>query len=408
MKNFTRQLEKYADLIISVGINTVEGDIIIIKCPIERADFARMLAEKAYEKKAHKVEITWMDDDLRLLDYKHSPVEVMEDIPQYLYDKSEYFYKKGAKFISVHAEYPELLKEIPAEKVQRVSLARNKKLKPLMKYTMNDINSWCVVSVPTEAWAKRVFPNSQTPVEDLWQAIFDVTRIDLEDPIDAWKKHLNLLSEKADWLNKMNFKYLRYKSSNGTDLQIELPQGHLWCAAKAQNIKDEDFVPNMPTEEVYTMPKKDGVNGIVYSTKPLAYNGNVIDEFYLKFEKGKVVEFDAKKGKDTLESIFSQDENARFLGEVALVPYDSPISNSNILFFNTLFDENASCHLALGKAYPTTMVNGENMSEEDLKEKGVNDSFIHEDFMVGSNDLSIIGIDHENKETPVFENGNWA
>lgn len=408
MENFTRQLEKYADLVISVGVNTVEGDIIVIKCPIERADFARILAKKAYEKKAHKVEISWMDDDLKLLDYKHSPVEVLEEFPQHLYDKTEYFYKKGAKFISVHAEDPELLKDIDPEKVQRVSLSQRKNLKPLMKYTMNDINSWCVVSVPTEGWAKRVFPNSKTPVEDLWQKIFDVTRINLDNPVEAWRKHLNLLTEKSNWLNDKNFKYLRYKSSNGTDLEIELPEGHLWCAAKAQNIKGEDFVPNMPTEEVYTMPKKDGVNGIVYSTKPLAYNGNVIDEFYLKFENGKVVDFDAKKGKETLESIFKQDDNARYLGEVALVPYDSPISNSNTLFFNTLFDENASCHLALGKAYPTTMVDGEKMSEEELAKRGVNDSFIHEDFMVGSNDLSIIGIDHENKETPVFKEGNWA
>lgn len=408
MKNFTSQLEKYADLVISVGINTLEGDIIVIKCPLERAEFAKMLAKKAYEKKAHNVEVIWIDDDLKLLEYEHSPVEFMEDIPQYIYDKQEYLYKKGAKFISVHAEDPELLKDIPSDKVERVNLAQRKKLQPLMKYTMNDINSWCVVSVPTQSWAKRVFPNSKNPVEDLWQAIFDVTRIDQDDPVDAWKKHLNLLSEKADWLNKMNFKYLVYKSSNGTDLKIELPEGHLWGAAKAQNIKGEQFVPNMPTEEVYTMPKKDGVNGVVYSTKPLAYNGNVIDEFYLKFEQGRVVEFDAKKGKETLESIFNQDENARYLGEVALVPYDSPISNSNTLFFNTLFDENASCHLAFGKAYPTTIKNGENMSEEELREKGVNDSFIHEDFMVGSSDLSIIGIDHENKETPVFKEGNWA
>ncbi len=408
MKDFRQQLEQYADLVISVGINTLEGDIIVIRCPIERADFARLLAKKAYERKAHKVEINWVDDELSLLNFEYSPVEVMEDIPQYAYDKSEYFYKKGAKFISVHAEDPELLKNIPADKLERVSLAQSKKFKPLMKYTMNDINSWCVVSVPTLAWAKRVFPESQNPVEDLWQQIFDVTRINLEDPIKAWQYHLSLLSEKAEWLNKMNFKYLRYKSSNGTDLEIELPEGHIWCAAKSENAKGQEFVPNMPTEEVFTMPKKGGVNGTVYSTKPLAYNGNVIDEFYLKFENGRVVDFNAKKGKETLESIFSQDENARYLGEVALVPYDSPISNSNTLFFNTLFDENASCHLAFGKAYPTTIKGGEDMSEEELAAKGVNDSFIHEDFMVGSKDLSIIGVDHENKETPVFENGNWA
>ena len=255
---------------------------------------------------------------------------------------------------------------------------------------------------------KKVFPNSDKPLEDLWDAIFNVTRIKEDEPIKAWEDHLSLLSEKAKWLNKKNFKYLKYKSENGTDLQIELPQGHLWMAASSNNLKGEEFVPNMPTEEVFTMPKRDGVNGIVYSSKPLVFNGNVIDEFYLKFEDGRVVEFDAKKGKDTLASIFNQDDNARYLGEVALVPYDSPISNSNILFFNTLFDENASCHLALGKAYPTNIEGGENMSDEELQAKGVNDSIIHEDFMVGTNDLSIIGIDHDNNETPIFVKGNWA
>lgn len=408
MKDFTKELEKYAELIINVGINTVKGDTVLIRCPIERADFGRLLAKKAYEKGAYEVVFTWRDDQLELMKYQNSPVEVMEDLPQYLYDRSEYYYKKGAKLISVSAENPELLKDIDPAKVERVSLATRKMLKPLMKYTMNDINSWCVVSVPTEGWAKKVFPNSDKPLEDLWQAIFDVTRINLENPVEAWEAHLDLLTEKANWLNDKNFKYLVYKSSNGTDLKIELPEGHIWGAAKANNIKGERFIPNMPTEEVYTMPKKNGVNGIVYSSKPLAYNGKVIDEFFLKFEDGRVVDYDAKVGKETLESIFNQDDNARYLGEVALVPYDSPISNSNILFFNTLFDENASCHLALGKAYPTTIKGGENMSEEELKEKGVNDSFIHEDFMVGTNDLSIVGIDHENNETPVFIKGNWA
>lgn len=408
MKDFTNLLEKYAELVINVGVNTVEGDTISIRCPIERADFARLLAKKAYESKAHQVTINWSDDQLSLMAFENSPVEVMEEVPQHIYDRAEYFYKKGAKFISVSAENPELLKDIPAEKVQRVSLAQRSKLKPLMKYTMNDINSWCVVSVPTEDWAKKVFPNSEKPLEDLWDAIFDVTRIKEEDPVKAWEGHLNLLTEKANWLNDKNFKYLKYKSENGTDLQIELPEGHIWAAASSKNIKGEEFVPNMPTEEVFTMPKRDGVNGTVYSSKPLVYNGNVIDEFFLKFEEGRVVDFDAKVGKDTLESIFNQDEKARYLGEVALVPFDSPISNSNILFFNTLFDENASCHLAFGKAYPTNIKGGENMSDEELQAHGVNDSIIHEDFMVGTSDLSIIGIDHDNNETPVFIKGNWA
>jgi len=187
-----------------------------------------------------------------------------------------------------------------------------------------------------------------------------------------------------------------------------LPEGHIWTAASSKNIRGEQFVPNMPTEEVFTLPHKDGVNGVVYSSKPLVYSGNVIDEFWLKFENGAVVDFDAKVGKDTLQSLFDKDERARRLGEVALVPFDSPISNSNILFYNTLFDENASCHLALGKAYPTTIKNGENMSDEELAEHGVNDSLAHEDFMVGTSDLNIVGIKQDGTEVEIFKNGNWA
>lgn len=406
--DFTKKLSTYAKLVTDIGVQVKEGDTIVIKCPIERADFARLLAKNSYEAGAHSVIVNWSDDDLTLMEYENSPVEVMEDIPQYLYDRNEYLYEKGAKFISVYAANPELLKNIDSEKIQRVSLAMSMKFKPLMKYTMNDINSWCVVSVPTKAWADKVLPESKDSVSDLWELIFDVTRVNLEDPVKAWKDHLQLLLDKATWLNNSNFKYLRYKASNGTDLDIELPEGHIWTAASSLNAKEEEFVPNMPTEEVFTLPKKDGVNGIVYSSKPLAYNGNVIDEFWLKFENGRVVDFDAKVGKETLSSIFEQDENARYLGEVALVPFKSPISDSNVLFFNTLFDENASCHLAFGKAYPTTLKGGDAMSEEELAAHGVNDSFIHEDFMVGTSDLSIVGIDHEGKQVNIFVDGNWA
>lgn len=406
--DFTKKLSTYAKLVTDIGVQVKKGDTIVIKCPIERADFARLLAKNSYEAGAHSVIVNWSDDDLTLMEYENSPVEVMEDIPQYLYDRNEYLYEKGAKFISVYAANPELLKNIDSEKIQRVSLAMSMKFKPLMKYTMNDINSWCVVSVPTKAWADKVLPESKDSVSDLWELIFDVTRVNLEDPVKAWKDHLQLLLDKATWLNNSNFKYLRYKASNGTDLDIELPEGHIWTAASSLNAKEEEFVPNMPTEEVFTLPKKDGVNGIVYSSKPLAYNGNVIDEFWLKFENGRVVDFDAKVGKETLSSIFEQDENARYLGEVALVPFKSPISDSNVLFFNTLFDENASCHLAFGKAYPTTLKGGDAMSEEELAAHGVNDSFIHEDFMVGTSDLSIVGIDHEGKQVNIFVDGNWA
>ena len=406
--SFKDKLNKYAQLVVEVGSNVQEGDTVSIAAPVESAEFARMLAENSYKAGAHEVIINWRDDVITRLAYENQPVEVLEDIAQYAYDRAEYFAKKGQKSISISAADPELLKGIDSQKIQRASKAMSEKFQPLRKYTMNDINSWTVISVPTQKWAEKVFPNSENPVEDLWEAIFKTVRVDKENPIKEWEDHLNTLTKKSDWLNEMNFEFLRYKSSNGTDLEIRLPEGHIWTAASSLNSKGESFVPNMPTEEVFTLPHKDGVNGVVHSAKPLVYAGNVIDEFWLKFEDGAVVDFDAKKGKETLQSLFDKDERARRLGEVALVPYDSPISNSNILFFNTLFDENASCHLALGKAYPTTIKNGENMTDEELSEHGVNDSYAHEDFMVGTEDLDIIGVKHDGSEVQVFKNGNWA
>lgn len=406
--SFSDKLNKYAQLIIEVGSNVKEGDIVSISSPVERADFARMLTENAYKAGAHKVIINWNDGPISRMTYENAPVEVLEDIPKYNYDREEYYALKGQKRIGISAADPELLKGIDPAKIARASKASSEKFQPLRKYTMNDINSWTVVSVPTEAWAKKVFPDSENPVDDLWEAIFETVRINQDNPVEAWESHLKVLSEKADWMNEMNFEFLRYKASNGTDLEIRLPEGHIWTAASSVNSRGESFVPNMPTEEVFTMPHKNGVNGRVYSSKPLVYDGNVIDEFWLEFKDGAVCDYDAKLGKDTLKGLFDKDERARRLGEVALVPFDSPISNSNILFYNTLFDENASCHLALGKAYPTTIKGGENMTEEELDAHGVNDSYAHEDFMVGTEDLDIIGVKHDGTEVQVFKNGNWA
>lgn len=406
--NFNENLRKYADLIIKVGSNVMKDDIVTMRCPVDRADFARLLTESAYKAGAKEVVINWEDDAVTRMRYENTPVEILENIPQYSFDRLEWYAKAGEKRIAVSAKDPEMLKGLDPKKLQRISKAMSEKFQPLRKYTMNDINSWTVVSVPTEAWAKKVFPNSANPLEDLWDAIFKTTRVYEADPVAAWKEHIEILSKKAKWLNEQGFVSLHYTSENGTDLKVDLPKGHIWTASSARNIKGEAFTPNMPTEEVFTLPHKDGVNGVVYATKPLVYSGNVIDRFWLKFENGKVVDFDAEVGKETLASLFEKDERARQLGEVALVPFDSPISNSNILFYNTLFDENASCHLALGKAYPTTIKNGENMTDEELAANGVNDSLAHEDFMIGTEDLNIVGIKEDGSQVQVFANGNWA
>ena len=276
---------------------------------------------------------------------------------------------------------------------------------------MNDIVSWLVISVPTKKWAKKVFPDlsEDEAYDKLWKTILDVSRVEesWEATKKNWKDHINTLEEKAVYLNDHQFDKVHYKSSNGTDLWVKLPKDHIWMSAGSKNAKGDLFIPNIPTEEVFTAPQYDGVDGRLVATKPLVYNGVIINNFEFTFKDGKVIDFDAKEGKDTLAKMLDSDQGSKNLGEIALVPYDSPISNSNILFYNTLFDENASCHFALGKAYPTCLVGGAELKESELNSRGINDSLIHEDFMVGSSDLEITGYKND-EEFPIFKNGNWA
>ena len=392
MKNFETVLNEYAKLCVKVGINLQPNQPLVINAPIEGADFVRLVAKHAYEAGASEVHVNWNDEVLTKLKYENAPMEVFENFPKWYADGLEDYAKKGAGFLSISAQDPELLKEIDPKKIAASNKSSSMALKEFRNYTMNDINAWCVVSIPTKSWAKRVFPDvseEEEAVEKLWTAIFNATRMYLDDPIKAWENHMSNLKEKVEFLNEKNLKSLHYTSSNGTDLVVELPEGHIWAGGGAINSKNTYFAPNMPTEEVFTMPLKTGVNGVVYSTKPLNYAGNTIDEFKLIFKDGKVMDFDAKVGKETLGLLLDTDEGAKHLGEVALVPFDSPISNSNIVFINTLFDENASCHFAFGKAYPTNIKGGEKMSDEELEANGVNNSLTHVDFMIGSEDMNI-------------------
>lgn len=411
MKDFNNKFNKYAELIVKVGINVQKGQPLVINAPIEGAEFVRLVAKHAYEAGAKEVHLNWNDEALTKMKYENAPMEVFENFPKWYADGMEEFAKDGAGFISIHSQDPELLKEIDPKKIAAQNKASSMALKEFRKYTMNDINSWCVISIPTKGWAKRVFPDvsEDEAIEKLWDAIFAATRMNQDDPIKAWEDHLNNLEEKIKFLNEKKFKKLHYKSSNGTDLEVELPEGHIWAGGGGKSSSNNaSFVANMPTEEVFTMPLKTGVNGVVYSTKPLNYAGNLIDNFKLTFENGKVVDFEAEEGYVVLKDLFALDEGAKHLGEVALVPYDSPISNSNIIFLNTLFDENASCHFAFGKAYPTNIEGGENMTDEELEKAGVNDSLTHVDFMVGSKDLSIIGETISGDKVQIFKDGNWT
>ncbi|MBC7087710.1 MAG: aminopeptidase [Tissierellales bacterium] len=409
MKSFEEKISDYAKLVVEVGINIQPNEPLVITAPVEGVEFVRKLAKVAYEKKASEVFVNWNDDVLTRLKYENAPMEVFEEFPKWRADIIEYYAKKGAGFISVHANDPNLLKGIDTEKIAVANKASSIGLKDVRKYTMNDINSWCVISIPTKNWAKSLFPdmNVEDAVAKLWDAIFKATRVDLNDPVNAWKEHLDSLERRMNYLNEKKFETLHYTASNGTDLTVKLPKNHIWAGGGGKNSKGVYFVANMPTEEVFTMPHKYGVDGVVYSSKPLNYSGNLIEDFKLVFENGKVVDFDAREGKSILEEMLNMDEGAKRLGEVALVPYSSPIEKAGFLFKNTLFDENASCHFALGKAYPTNIENGVNMSEKELDENGVNDSLIHVDFMIGTSDLSIVGKTENGEECIIFKNGEW-
>ncbi|MGM0395610.1 MAG: aminopeptidase [Bacillota bacterium] len=410
MKNKEHKKRDYAKLIINFGVNIQNGEPLVIKAPIEDADFVRMLAEEAYRTGASDVHINWYDDALTRLKYDNAPMEVFEEYPKWKADGEKYYAEKGAAFISISAADPQLLQGVDLKKIAAFNKAAAIANKENMKYTMNDLNSWCVVSIPTSRWASQLFPDlkEEEAMDKLWEAIFEATRMNREDPLAAWSEHLDSLSRRMDYMNSMNFKSLHYKASNGTDLQVKLPDGHIWFGGGGDNAKGDYFVANIPTEEVYTMPHKDGVDGVVYSSKPLNRSGNIIDGFKLRFKDGEIVEYSAQKGEEFLSELFQMDEGAKRLGEVALVPFSSPIEKAGILFLNTLFDENASCHFAFGKAYPTTIKNGPEMSDKELAEHGVNNSLTHVDFMIGTSDLSIVGTTESGEKVQIFKDGEWT
>ncbi|MCX7781206.1 MAG: aminopeptidase [Negativicutes bacterium] len=403
-------LRKYAELVVKTGINLQDKQTLVISSPLECAPFARLLSETAFKAGARDVVINWLDDLSSKIRFLHAPDEVFDEFPEWRRDFYLSYLREGAAFVSISASDPELLKEVNPDRIVRAQKTSNIALTEYREKIMSHQNSWCVISVPTKPWAAKVFPavSEDEAVDRLWDAIVKAVRADAANPVDAWNRHKTQLRERRDFLNASQFKLLHYKSANGTDLTVELPAGHIWMGGSKNNGKGVEFIANIPTEEVFTLPKKTGVNGTVFSSKPLAYNGNLIADFSLTFKDGKVVSFTAKQGKDILEKLLATDEGAAYLGEVALVPYDSPISNAKILFYNTLFDENASCHFAFGKAYPTCIQDGAKLSPEELASRGVNDSLVHVDFMVGTADLEITGIAADGRQVPVFKNGNFA
>ena len=406
---YEKQLQKYAELLVKVGLNVQEKEPVYIQASIDASEFVHLVVEEAYKIGAEDVKVRYNDDRIAQLKYQYEPEAFFENVKQYDIDEKMDYLDRKAAFLSIVSSSPDSLKDADPNKIRKAMAANGKAFKDYMVAVQSDRMSWCVASYPSVGWAKMMFPelSDDEAVNKLLETILKTVRVDQEDPVKAWEEHDHLLHEKADYLNNKKYKALHYKSE-GTDLTIELPNGQYWSGASSVNSKGNSFVANMPTEEVFTAPHKNGVNGTVSNTLPLSYSGNIIDDFTLTFKDGEVVDYKAGVGEEILKSILETDEGSKRLGEVALVPVDSPISNMNTLFYNTLFDENASCHIALGSAYAFCIEGGKDMTAEQLAENGLNDSTTHVDFMIGSKDLSIDGILENGEKEPVFRDGNWA
>ena len=407
--SFEKNLDKYAKLAIKVGVNIQEGQTLLVRSPIECAPFVRKVVKHAYEAGAKNVHIEWSDEECTLLKYLHAPDETFNEFPRWISDQYVDIAKEGGAFLTVYAQNPDLLKNVDPQRVANFQKASGVALKEWRSYTLSDKCKWSIVSIPTKAWATKVFPNVSTDeaVNKLWDAIFKCTRVDKEDPIQAWHEHNENLEKRTAFLNEKNFKTLKYKSEK-TDLTIGLPEDHIWESGASKDPNNINFNPNIPTEEIFTLPHKYEVNGVVHSSKPLVYGGNVIDDFSLTFKDGKIIDCSASQGEETLKNLIATDEGSHYLGEVALVPYSSPISDTNVVFYNTLYDENASCHLAIGSAYATCIKNGADLPKDEYDKYGINDSLTHVDFMIGTSDLDIVGITHKGENIQIFKNGNWA
>lgn len=408
MTSFQQNLKKYAELAVKVGVNIQQGQTLVVNASLDAAEFVRLVVKKAYETGAKHVQVDWNDDIVTRTRFELAPQEAFEEFPEWRANGLETLAENGAAFMSIVSSSPDLLKGIDSKKISASSKAAGTALSAYRNYMQADKVSWTVIAVPSEKWAAKVFPDAgDQAVEKLWDAIFKATRTDLEDPVAAWKEHDQSLHSKVEFLNGKKYKKLHYRAK-GTDLTIDLPEKHLWIGAGSVNEKGDDFMANMPTEEVFTVPAKEGVNGVVASTKPLSYGGNLIDNFSITFEKGRITEVKAEEGEEILKELVATDEGSHYLGEVALVPHDSPISMSNVLFYNTLFDENASNHLAIGNAYAFCIEGGKKMSREELLENGVNSSITHVDFMIGSAEMDIDGILEDGTSEPLFRKGTWA
>ncbi|MFI8687148.1 aminopeptidase [Rossellomorea sp. NPDC077527] len=406
---FQDKVKKFAQLAIKVGVNIQNDQPLWISAPIGTEDFVRIVVKEAYLAGARNVHVQWYDEEIMRTHYEMARDDVFHEYPSWLAAAHEWVVDLKGAFLQIEANDPDLLKGIDPDRILHYEKASGDALDRFYEAIEKDEISWSIVAIPSQKWADKVFPElpKSERIPTLWDRIFSSVRIDQPDPVSAWKSHIQTLSDKAAQLNSLGLKTLYYQDS-GTDLSIELHEDHIWLTGTSSTPQGQSFIANMPTEEVYTVPVKTGVNGTVSSTKPLAYNGNVIDGFVLTFVNGEITEASAETGEEILRKLIETDEGAAYLGEVALVPHQSPISDSGVLFYNTLFDENASNHLAIGSSYPTCIRDGNILSDEEREEKGLNESVVHEDFMIGSATMNIDGVCRDGRKIPIFRDGNWA
>lgn len=402
------RIRKYANLIATVGANVQKGEEVWIIAGLEQPRFVEMVVEECYKLGAKKVVVTWSHQPISKLSNKYMSVSELARLTTYDMAKIKYRVKKLPTMIYIESSDPDGLKGMNLKKSAKAQKKSYPKIKPFID-AMDDKYKWVIAAVPGLKWAKKVFPKAsdEEAVELLWEAILETSRSN-GDAIENWKKHNAFLAKQCQKLNDLHLDYLHYTSKNGTDFKVWMIEDALWIGG-GEYLEDRRFFnPNIPSEESFTTPMKGKAEGLLVATKPLSYQGNLIENFSLRFEGGKVVEVKAEKGQSLLEEMVNMDEGASMLGEVALVPHDSPISNSGLLFFNTLFDENAACHVALGRGFGTSIKDSFSYSLEELKAKGVNDSMIHVDFMIGSKDLNIVGYTRAGKKVQIFKDGNWA
>lgn len=406
-QEFDKMLGKYADVVVKVGLNLRKGQILGIRAIIDDAPFIRKVAESAYKAGAKNVDVMWADEQITRTRYELADPESLTEFPDWIFTRFEEHYKNGDAELAVYSSDPDLLVGIDPELIAKERKARALKFEPLRKY--ENASNWCVVATASPGWARKVFPELSVAEAQskLWEAIFNSCRIDLPDPVGAWRDHTDRLKKYKNRLSEKHYTGLHY-SAPGTDFTVGLPEKHMWMGAEASFKNGITCTVNIPTEEVFTLPHKDQANGTVKATRPLNLMGTLIDDFSVTFENGRAVKVTAKQGEEDLRKLIETDENACRLGEVALVPNSSPISQRGHLFYNTLFDENASCHIALGNAYRNTVQGGEDMTDEEFQASGGNKSLIHVDFMIGSAEMNIDGIKADGSREPVMRKGEWA